>query len=395
MLTELTRVLAAWAEDSSISLVLLTGRGERAFCAGGDIADFHRAITTGRHQEFIDLLAMEFDLDYLISSYPKPLISLAHGITMGGGVGLASHAPVRLATSSATMGMPEAKIGYTPDVGGTHLLANAPGHFGEYLAMSAASFTGADAVYLGFADVVVTDSFAENILDELDELVGLSAAEIISAIEVLHGAPEFHALELSQGWVDHAFSADSPQEVLERLEQMVHPAATAGGPIALGQLALQRELGVLHGAPGARRARPPLGAGEGIAHGPPSDASARSCRGHPCPGDRQGPQPALVACPHERSRSPRITVAGRRPAGLAIGAGLAFGTGDISMHRADLGRILGLDAWCADRILGLAHRGRFDADTLGHFKVQWRVLAEVVGIGFLPILLPRSWGVLQ
>jgi len=233
MLTELTRVLAAWAEDSSISLVLLTGRGERAFCAGGDIADFHRAITTGRHQEFIDLLAMEFDLDYLISSYPKPLISLAHGITMGGGVGLASHAPVRLATSSATMGMPEAKIGYTPDVGGTHLLANAPGHFGEYLAMSAASFTGADAVYLGFADVVVADSFAENILDELDELVGLSAAEIVSAIEVLHGAPESHALELSQGWVDHAFSADSPQEVLERLEQMVHPAARQAAQLLL------------------------------------------------------------------------------------------------------------------------------------------------------------------
>lgn len=225
MLTELTRVLSAWAEDSSISLVLLTGRGERAFCAGGDIADFHRAVTTGKHQEFLDLLSLEFDLDYLISTYPKPLISLAHGITMGGGVGLASHAPVRLVTQSATMGMPEAKIGYTPDVGGSHLLANAPGHFGEYFAMSAASFKGADAVYLGFADVVVTDSFAQNILDELDEFVGLSAGEIISAIEVLHGAQESYALELSQGWVDHAFSADTPSQVLERLEQMVHPAA--------------------------------------------------------------------------------------------------------------------------------------------------------------------------
>jgi len=225
MLTELTRVLKQWAKDPAISLVLLTGRGERAFCAGGDIADFHRAVTTGAHQEFIDLLSMEFDLDYLISTYPKPLITLAHGITMGGGVGLASHAPVRLVTQSATMGMPEAKIGYTPDVGGSHLLANTPGYFGEYFAMSAASFTGADAVYLGFADVVVNDSFAEKILDELDEFVGLSAGEIISAIEVLHGAPESYALELSQGWVDHAFSAETPQEVLERLEQMVHPAA--------------------------------------------------------------------------------------------------------------------------------------------------------------------------
>lgn len=225
MLTELDRVLKVWAEDSSIQLVLLTGRGERGFCAGGDIADFHQAITTGKHQDFINLLSSEFDLDYLISTYPKPLITLAHGITMGGGVGLASHAPVRLVTASAKMGMPEAKIGYTPDVGGSHLLANAPGYLGEYFAMSAASFCGADAVFMGFADVVVTDAFAENILDELDELLCLSPAEIISAIEVLHGAPESFALQQTQGWVDHAFSAQTPQEVIERLEQMVHPAA--------------------------------------------------------------------------------------------------------------------------------------------------------------------------
>ncbi|GAA3303215.1 enoyl-CoA hydratase/isomerase family protein [Glutamicibacter nicotianae] len=225
MLTELSRVLRAWAADPAISLVLLTGRGERAFCAGGDIADFHAAVTTGRHQDFADLLSAEFELDYLISAYPKPLISLAHGITMGGGIGLASHAPVRLVTPNAAMGMPEAKIGYTPDVGGSHLLANAPGHFGEYYAMSAQSFTGADAVLLGFADVVVTEEFAANILDELEEFAGLNAGEIAAAIEVMHGAPESFALEMDRGWIDHAFSAGSPQEVIERLGQMVHPAA--------------------------------------------------------------------------------------------------------------------------------------------------------------------------
>lgn len=225
MLTELDRVLRMWAEDSSIQLVLLTGRGERGFCAGGDIADFHQAITTDKHQDFINLLSLEFDLDYLISTYPKPLISLARGITMGGGIGLASHAPVRLVTANAKLGMPEAKIGYTPDVGGSHLLANAPGHLGEYFAMTADSFSGADAVFMGFADVVVSDDFAENILDELDELLGLSAAEIISAIEVLHGAPESYTVQQSQGWIDHAFSADSPDEVLQRLTSMVHPAA--------------------------------------------------------------------------------------------------------------------------------------------------------------------------
>lgn len=225
MLLELHRVLAAWAEDPRISTVLLTGTGARGFCAGGDIADFHKAVTTDRHEDFLNLLSNEFQTDLLISRYPKPLVTMAHGITMGGGIGLASHAPVRLVTADARMGMPEAKIGYTPDVGGSHLLANMPGHFGEYFAMTANSFTGADAVYLGFADVVVVEDFAQNILDHIDEFNGLNAADMASAIEVLHAAPESYRLELDQGWVDHAFSADTPEEVVSRLNEMVHPSA--------------------------------------------------------------------------------------------------------------------------------------------------------------------------
>ncbi|MGP9783992.1 enoyl-CoA hydratase/isomerase family protein [Glutamicibacter sp. AOP12-B1-11] len=225
MLQELHRVLHLWAEDPKIGLVLLTGRGERGFCAGGDIADFHAAITGGRHADFLELLALEFRTDHLISVYPKPLITLAHGITMGGGIGLASHAPVRLVTADAKLAMPEARIGYTPDVGGSHLLANAPGHFGEYFAMTATSFSGADAVFLGFADAVISESLAASIVDELDDLIGLGAAEIAAAFEVLHAVPESRRLEIEQGWIDYAFGAESPDAVLERLQSMVHPGA--------------------------------------------------------------------------------------------------------------------------------------------------------------------------
>lgn len=225
MLQELHRVLQDWAEDSRIQLVLLTGQGARGFCAGGDIASFHSAIANNQHEQFLALLELEFEIDHLISVYPKPLITLAHGITMGGGIGLASHAPVRLVTAQAKMAMPEARIGYTPDVGGSHLLANAPGHFGEYYAMTAASFDGEDAVFLGFADVVLSDQLAASLLDELDDLLGLSAAQIISTFELLHAQPESRKLELEQGWIDYAFSAPTLPQVLERLGEMVHPKA--------------------------------------------------------------------------------------------------------------------------------------------------------------------------
>lgn len=232
MLTELDVVLRRWADDPQIQLVVLTGRGKRGFCAGGDIAAFHQAVTSGDHSAFVRLLELEFRIDHFLSVYPKPVLSIAHGITMGGGIGLASHAQVRVVTSDARMGMPEARIGYTPDVGGSHLLAMAPGHFGEYFAMTASSFTGADAPFLGFADVVIDPQTAAELLDELDDLVGLEPAQLISALELLHGSVPASALQAEQGWIDHAFSAGTAEQVLQRLDEMVHlKAAEAAAAI--------------------------------------------------------------------------------------------------------------------------------------------------------------------
>ena len=53
----------------------------------------------------------------MIAAYPKPVITLVHGLCMGGGIGLASHAAIRIATPEARFAMPETRIGYSPDVG--------------------------------------------------------------------------------------------------------------------------------------------------------------------------------------------------------------------------------------------------------------------------------------
>ena len=98
MLQELTDTLVLWKDDPSVSMVVLRGEGERGFCAGGDIKDFHRAVSNDAHGEFADLLSLEFDLDAMIAGYPKPVVTFAHGLCMGGGIGLASHAAIRIAT---------------------------------------------------------------------------------------------------------------------------------------------------------------------------------------------------------------------------------------------------------------------------------------------------------
>ena len=61
---------------------------------------------------------------------------------MGGGVGLAANAPFRIATEKTIFAMPETKIGYCPDVGGSYFLSRLDGEIGTYLALTADTVAG-------------------------------------------------------------------------------------------------------------------------------------------------------------------------------------------------------------------------------------------------------------
>lgn len=225
MLRELARVLKAWAEEPTVKTVLILGNGERGFCAGGDIKDFHTAITSGNHQDFSDVLAGEFATNLLIATYPKPVASMMHGLTMGGGVGLGSHAGIRIVAPNAKLGMPEVKIGYSPDVGGTHLLGNAPGRLGEYLAMTGTTMDAADAIHAGFADFMVSAEDFDDVLATLPDLAGLPATEASMALEILLGTPARSTLAARQPWIDEIFSAPTSARILELLDAAGHPGA--------------------------------------------------------------------------------------------------------------------------------------------------------------------------
>ncbi|WP_417218276.1 enoyl-CoA hydratase/isomerase family protein [Arthrobacter sp.] len=246
MVTELTRRLGAWREDPSVGIVVLRGAGDRGFCAGGDILAFHTAITTGKQHEFLSFLAEEFQLDGLIATYPKPVVALMEGLCMGGGVGLAGHASVRIVTPRSAIGMPETHIGYSPDVGGTHLLGLAPGRLGEHLALTASTMGAADAIHAGFADFFIADDGVDDVLAALPDLVGLPPADVAVALEILLGtrAPAGQ-LASDAAWIDEAYAGEDVPGILQRLDASAFPAAAqaaaairANSPLAT-QTALQ------------------------------------------------------------------------------------------------------------------------------------------------------------
>lgn len=249
---EMVRILAAaldeWEHDSQVDMVVLDGAGDRGLCAGGDVRALHAQITGGHAADAALFFREEYALNARIAEYPKPVIVFADGITMGGGVGLASHAQFRVVTERSQLAMPETRIGFTPDVGGTWLLARAPGRVGEYLALTGGTMNGADAVYAGFADHLVPSDRLEAFRDALETRADPQGpAELVLMFDE---TPETSRLESNRTWIDDAFAADTVDEIIDRLRSREEPDAVATADLldALSPTALEVTLAAVRSA---------------------------------------------------------------------------------------------------------------------------------------------------
>jgi enoyl-CoA hydratase len=166
----LTVLLEAAVADPSVATIVIRGEGHRGFCAGGDIKRVRTMIVSGDLDALADFWAEEYRLDHLIATCPKPVVSIAHGLTLGGGMGLASHASHRVVTESTRMGMPEVLIGLSPDIGGLWLYSRAPGKTGVFAALTAAHLSAGDALYMGLADHFVPNDRIEELVERLQRV---------------------------------------------------------------------------------------------------------------------------------------------------------------------------------------------------------------------------------
>jgi enoyl-CoA hydratase len=210
MVTTLAKALGEWQNDGSIHTVLLSGAGERGLCAGGDvIAIYHSARADGAearafwHDEYV--------LNAYIARYPKTYVAVMDGIVMGGGVGVAAHAAVRVVTDTTKMGMPEVGIGLIPDVGGTYLLSRAPGRLGLHAALTGAPFSGADAIAMGFADHFVPH-------DALAAFKDTVVADGVDAALAAHATEPPHSPLLAQRhWIDECYAGETVADIIAEL----------------------------------------------------------------------------------------------------------------------------------------------------------------------------------
>ena len=166
--------LDGWRDDPAVALVIIDAEGDRAFCAGGDIAAVYHGGKAGDHGIGQRFFADEYRMNAAIRDYPKPIAAFMQGFVMGGGVGVGGHAGHRVVGDTTQIAMPESGIGLIPDVGGTWLLAHAPGRIGEYLGLTGARMGAGDAIHAGFADLYLPESEWEGAKDRLAETGDIS-----------------------------------------------------------------------------------------------------------------------------------------------------------------------------------------------------------------------------
>ncbi|MFD5214425.1 enoyl-CoA hydratase/isomerase family protein [Microbacterium sp. NPDC058345] len=225
MIRQITAALERWRNHPDIQTVLIDGEGERGLCAGGDVRALYDQIVGGHPEAIAEFFRAEYAMNAMIAEYPKPIVAFADGITMGGGIGLAGHAAVRVVTERSKLAMPETRIGFTPDVGGTWLLGRAPGRLGEYFGLTGASMDGADAIEMGFADHFVPSDR----LDALREALAYRAdpGTPNELVLLFDETPEPSQLPAARRWIDEAFSAPTVGEIADRLRGSDAPDAAA------------------------------------------------------------------------------------------------------------------------------------------------------------------------
>ena len=235
MIRRVAETLERWRDDPEVRLVVLSGAGERGFCAGGDVRQVYFDLTDGHPDLALRFFDEEYALNAAIAEYPKPIVALIRGVCIGGGVGLAGHASIRVVFADARVAMPETRIGFTPDVGGSWLLGRAPGRLGEYLGLHGATMSAADAIAAGFADLYIAPAEEPQVEAALARAANSPHQDaVLAELASAPGTPTWAGREEE---FNRLYSAATVTELLERLRR--EAPAQAAELEALSPMALE------------------------------------------------------------------------------------------------------------------------------------------------------------
>jgi 3-hydroxypropionyl-coenzyme A dehydratase len=163
VISELSRTVDIVGADESIKVVLITGAGEKSFCAGADISYMVNIdpITAEKYASSAQSVLNK------IERLEKPVIAAVNGYALGGGCELAMVCDIRIASSNAKMGQPEVTIGIPPGWGGTQRLMRLVGPaMAKELVFTGKMISAEEALQLGLVNRVISLTSDDNLPPE-------------------------------------------------------------------------------------------------------------------------------------------------------------------------------------------------------------------------------------
>ena len=224
MCAGMAAALAEWVADDAIQQVVLDAVAGRAFCAGGDI---RRILEMAENNQDggAGYFAPEYELNRRIADYPKPIVVIADGITMGGGAGLLMNARHSLVSDRIVFSMPETMIGHFPDVAASHFLRKARGKFGHFLGVCGVRINHHDMVASGLVSGYVKHGDVGAMKAAIIQREAATDLDKLLAGFMQHKVTPDLATAANLAWLDKMFALPRLEDIRTEVAEASHPLA--------------------------------------------------------------------------------------------------------------------------------------------------------------------------
>jgi methylglutaconyl-CoA hydratase len=212
-------------EKTHPAAVVLTGSGDKAFCAGADLKE-RLGFSLDDTRAFLGELGDLFDL---IAEFPRPVIAALNGVAFGGGLELALACDLRVAATGVTLGLPEVRLGIIPGAGGTQRLARVAGvGVAKELILTGRRIDAARAQALGIVNAVVpaTELLAAAVAlgNEIGEGGPLAVTQAKRAIDEGFGLPLAEGLAVERAAYEVTLTSEDRNEGLRAFAEKRKPS---------------------------------------------------------------------------------------------------------------------------------------------------------------------------
>jgi enoyl-CoA hydratase len=179
-------ILADFAADKAIRVVVLTGAGGKAFVSGADISKFE---SERSNKENIDRYNVAVDkANTAVYEFPKPTIAMIRGYCIGGGVGLALCCDLRICSDNSKFGVPAAKLGLGYGFTGIKKLVDVVGpSFAKEIFYTARQFTAPEALAMGLVNRMLPEAELEKYVKDYADTISGNAPMTVDAVKFIVG----------------------------------------------------------------------------------------------------------------------------------------------------------------------------------------------------------------